>query len=622
MLRFLVPSSVFLGLAFFSSLALAFVSEDANEVACDNGDGISLLQPRASLSVDSERWESRQQTGDLHDESLQEQEGNVKHLGESPAWKTSGKFDVGLDFPKGSPMPLMMRAVLGLVSMNIIVHMMKSVTTSYNLFFHGAQNLLFALEAGTGAVVYSPMLCTLFLAPWFRAMRLTGSLDPLLFELPQAWLEVVEIICAMAIILKTIIHIAAAYIGEESECDSPKLRKSNHWKSTLKSLTQGSYLLTNAAVACVVLGTVFMQPRYDPGEEMKAMSTSTANTMLLASTFFVLNIIEHFRSSTVSDRDLSALGESAATLRIAMDLSKMVPMLCLLFQAAGMHALEQDPPAGQPPVVIRNAMDVAAYAHFSAMAVQFGCYLFPDAAAMHTGGRGMALFVLRTGLRLVVFLAAFCVCGSVWADPKLHHRKKSPNSFYDDPFDPFDMAVFASDMVLSVVLIATLFMSAHLVSWIAELFGPTPRSKRISAAVAKALDICPTVAVLVVVLRLRSLQLSAGLGEPEARVEICMYLAFLGLLGRLFCGTIGAAISRLEDMDVPEQVPEVDRSEHRGICSSFINGVISPMHLACTALLYVSVLVMLIGCIYMEKSNMQELARPFGKFKHAAESSF
>merc|ERR1740117_2276965 len=61
------------------------------------------------------------------------------------------------------------------------------------------------------------------------------------------------------------------------------------------------------------------------------------------------------------------------------------------------------------------------------------------------------------------------------------------------------------------------------------------------------------VAVLIVVLRLRSLQLSAGLGEPEERVEYCMYLVFLGLLGRLLCSTVSAAGARREDSSAFEE---------------------------------------------------------------------
>jgi len=434
-------------------------------------------------------------------------------------------------------------------------------------------------------------------------MRLTGSLDPLLFELPQAWLEVVTIICSAALILKTIIHFGAAYF---EVCADPKGKGiTNRIPSGLQSMCNGSHLLTNATVAVVVFGTTFMQPRFDPGEEMNKMSTSTANTMLLGSQYFTLHIIEHFRK--LGNEGVNNTNDSDAILHGALDLTKMVPMLCLLFQSAGMHALEQDPPAGQPQFKIRIAMDVASYALFSAITIQFLCW-----SCRCCGG--MVLSVVRNMLLLVVFGAAFCVCGSVWADPRLHNRKKSKGLFPDDPFDPFDMTVFASDMVLAVVLIATLFLGAHLVSWMAELLGPTPRTRRISAAVFSSLDICPIVAVLIVVLRLRSLQLSAGLGEPEAAVEICMYLVFIGMLGRLFSGTIGAAVTRAEDGD-PEDEPEQTsggRSEN-GAC---LNGVILPLQGACTLLVYVSVFIMLTGCIFMEKDNMQVLERPFGQFQH------
>lgn len=603
------------------------VYECRDSVGAGLCDSVSLLQPQRV----SEMWPSRRQASLLsekwqdasREEMLQEAHTSMQHsmakamrssvMGATLAWKSAGHFDLGMEFPKHSPMPLIMWAALSLVIQYFVMHVLRTVATCYNYyFFNGAARLATALEAVSGAVVYTPMLCTLFLGPWFRGMRLTGSLDPSLFELPQAWLDLVTIVCSAGIILKTIIHFAAAYLLANVSADTKEKRAG--LPLALQTICQGSHLLAFASVACVVVGTTVMQPRFDPGEEMRTMSTSTANTMLLASQYFVLHIIARFRNSGSESCDNNS--DSSSNLRSALDLTKMVPMLCLTFQAAGMHALEQDPPAGQPPLLIRTGMNIASCALFSVITLQFICCFLTG----RSGGDGGVVFsTVRSVLRLVVFIAAFCVCGSIWADPRLHNRKHSKELLDNDPFDPFDMTVFASDMVLSVVLVATLFLGAHLVSWLAELSGPTPRSKSISATALSALDICPIVAVLIVILRLRSLQISAGLGEPEARVEICMYLVFLGLLGRLLFGTIGAVATRSGDESAPENVPEDTNREESGcMCVSLLNGVVGPLQLASTLLVYVSILVMLVGCVSMAKENMQELQRPFGQFVNEA----
>merc|ERR1719265_142387 len=115
-------------------------------------------------------------------------------------------------------------------------------------------------------------------------------------------------------------------------------------------------------VACVLLSTVVMEHRFELGEESKKISTTTCNVLLLASLYFAVHLIHPFYNSTENGADDN--DDSVALLQSALEMSKMVPMLCLLFQAAGMHALEQDPPAGQPAIHILVIMDVAAYTLF------------------------------------------------------------------------------------------------------------------------------------------------------------------------------------------------------------------------------------------------------------------
>merc|ERR1740117_1511271 len=105
-----------------------------------------------------------------------------------------------------------------------------------------------------------------------------------------------------------------------------------------------------------------------------------------------------------------------------------------------MHAMEERPPAGQPPTTVRTVMDVATYSLFATILLQLVLSLSPTATAafgVDGGRRGMLLNAFRTILHLLVFVTAFWLCGSVWADPSLLMYKR-PKSTHSHPLDVFD----------------------------------------------------------------------------------------------------------------------------------------------------------------------------------------
>jgi hypothetical protein len=517
---------------------------------------------------------------------------------------------VFVNFMRDTPMPKLMTAVLALVCQYFVMQTLWSGAHCYQWLTGAGQRFLASLDAATDPVIYAPMLCTLFLAPWFRAMRLTSSLDPLQYALPQLWLEGGMVICSAVLILKSMLHFFGTYLEIGMVPKSTK-GASDPRRSLMRTLCCGVHLIMNIMVACTLFGTFLMHLPYDssstqPEEEFKKITTQNFDSLLLATQYFTVQLIVQIQTGA----NYAEESESTSILVSAQKMTRLVPMLCLLFQATGLHALEQDPPAGQPPNKVRTAMDIAAYALFAFVALQIILWLQRMASddAYHIS-RWRQLSALKFCLRVIIFVASFFICAAIWADPRFYKRKRNKDAV-ENPMDRYDVDSLASDMVQSVVLIATLYFSGNFITWVAETFVDTPRTRHISAAVLKSLEMCPMVTVLIVVLRLRSLQLGAGLGEPEAIAETCMYMVFMGLFGRLLCTTLEAAngTSAKEDSNTVED-------SKQNACTSMTTKVLRIAHLACTLLVYFSVFRMLVGCIVMGKSNMQELERPFGQFR-------
>lgn len=625
-----------IGMLFFCSLFhvpfLAYGLADLSNNTCDgnaafSSDTVSLLQSQQSGG-------GVVQSKSFHVEFAE----HGQHMGTDPLSMDTQKAQS----PVSSPMPVQMVAVLALALQYFVVHAALTIMRSYNkltqrLFAKSecpentpenvtatklpvaTASLESVLEAAAVPIATSPMLCTLFLSPWFQAMRLTGSLDPVEFELPPLLLQFVIITCSVVLLLRNGSCILGSYLFKIHIQD-----KETAIKYVCDAMLGCVSFIMNSSIAYVVIATVFMVPPYEPGEDMQSMNTGTSKTLLLASQYFVLNLIAQGFGNSLASKLPGACKEtaeantesSASILNAALDTAKLIPMLCLLFQAAGLHALEQDPPAGQPPTQVRTAMDVAAYCLFASISLQLIFWVLSFGGLVQGGG-GWLRFVTGSCFRLLVFAAAFCACAFVWADPRLHHRKHKKGE--EDPSDAYDMRPIASEMVLAVVLISTLFLSAHFISWVAECFWSDKGVRGLTGAVRDAVSICPMVSVLIVILRLRSLQLGAGLGEPEEAVQICMDLALLGLLGRLLCGVLGASKARPDDFGVPEDglnhgEEESDDEEQR-VCSSTIAAGASVLQVVATLVVYFCAFLMLLGCFHMLKDNLQELERPFGQYR-------
>jgi len=542
---------------------------------------------------------------------------------------------------RNPPMPRTMKAICCLMIQYFLVHAGLAVAKSSNKLAGAPPGPAErAFETVVKTVNLTPMLCTLFLAPWSQAMRLAGSLDPSPLGLPGAHVEGVMVVCTATLIIKTVLHLFV--LLQREACSEDKLSISPSEVSAEQ--TRFAFdrcanivvcLILYTSVSLVVYATVFMPP----AEEIEAqgrpsgMNTATYCTLLLAVQYFVVSFVS--QALTPIDAGKEGADWLPPLLNRMSNTVGLAPMLCLLFQSARMHAIELSPPSGEPPLQVRRLMLLSGHAHFLVVLLHLTSVPFGPRQAHATPrgtphGRqrecsehfGALSFIgsLRVALMIVIYGAAGLVCAAVWSDPTLTKVKGKDSPEEGDIGDADPPTV--SGTVVCVVLVATLYLGVHLVirvtTYARYIFMAASQAAKHVAAVARdAVGLSPMVSALFVCIRLRSLQLTEGLGGPQLWMGPLMRATLVGLIVRLAASvartTIELHASRAAGKRALQGIPEDAvlkevnaKAPPTTDCRQVFLTILAVAELKATMLVYLSCLCMALGNFRMTQENTQE----------------
>jgi len=524
------------------------------------------------------------------------------------------------------PVPLLINAILGLIVQYFLVHTLLAIARTINrLTGTKAGGAEMVIESAATPVGFTPMLCTLFFAPYSQAIRLTGSVDPTALDRPSFWIQDVIAICSAILILKTTLHIFVGCVLLRP-ASSPLARRvatqENGDDNTGSAVGQAVLSfgcvvasLLYASIAGVVMGTVYAVPPHSESDalqgEPKALNTVTYCTLLLASQYFVMTLVKLILSVSVDFKYTAFRPIDSEILEGPMNAVRPAAMLCLLFQAGSLHAIELSPPHGEPPVQVCSIMLLAAYALFAHVLLQLSVaaldHMVHDKKNEYqlvSRCRCIILGVLRPALFTVVYVGAGYVCISVWSDPTLTDLAGGRVPDDAPQLDPPS----ASSTVLCVVLVATIYFGVQLIHGVGGMMQQSTQLKQIINASRDAVVLCPMVSVLFISVRYRSLQLSGGLGEPQAWLQGCVHGVVVGLVVRLVAGVAGAFQARSESTGVPEDGlnhSEVMIASETNACTA-VAAVAWALQLASTLAVYTCTLAIVVGLFLMRQENTQE----------------
>merc|ERR1719327_2514201 len=211
-----------------------------------------------------------------------------------------------------------------------------------------------ALEATQNTVNYVPMLCVLFLATRMRAIQLTAGHTER-YGLPQWWVQVAMQVCTFAVLGQLlVILIFPCIFGHVATLDNDGAATSQGVQKTggIYCIMVFRYLLMfflYGGFVTLCVGIWIMEaPQAIFVGGAPPVSPAVTCVMLLTAQYFTIYLLlaitrtfNHLRGSLRDTRCENILQLAAYTINLA-------PMLCVLFIAARVRALQMDPLHGHP----------------------------------------------------------------------------------------------------------------------------------------------------------------------------------------------------------------------------------------------------------------------------------
>merc|ERR1719440_2440273 len=257
-----------------------------------------------------------------------------------------------------------MQCILNLTLQYFVIYTALGITRTVLDFQgvpHSTSQLQTTLKHASETVFYAPMVCMMFVGFRMRVLQLTKGEGA-----PQEWVQIAMKSVAYAILANTLlVMLVPVFTSTEVEIEERtgevKTTQANPFGNViLKFIFDGiRYLVVlglYGGFGCVLVGLY----RFTPPEgvwdgPVPAVSPAVGCTAMLTSTFFLVYLL-HAISRTYSQYQGSntTASQFEQVMTRAADTLGMAPMMCALFLAARMRALQMDPVSGNPQKWAQN----------------------------------------------------------------------------------------------------------------------------------------------------------------------------------------------------------------------------------------------------------------------------
>merc|ERR1719375_22286 len=256
-----------------------------------------------------------------------------------------------------SPLSTTMKCILSLTMQYIVVYTALGICRTvldFQNVKHKDSNIAQALQAASETMFYAPMVCMMFIGFRMRVLQLTKGQGA-----PQEWVQVAMHSVTYAILANTLLVLMIPiFVGPPLEIEATGEIKTEGANPFGNPILMHAFTAIRYAImlglyvgfGVVLVGIFKFTP--DPGiweGKVPPISPAVACTVMLTCCFFIIYFwlaISRTYSQYVGGNAFTSKFQTVMTR--AADTLAMAPMLCALFLAARMRALQMDPINGNP----------------------------------------------------------------------------------------------------------------------------------------------------------------------------------------------------------------------------------------------------------------------------------
>eukprot|EP00747_Dinoflagellata_sp_TGD_P166494 gnl/TRDRNA2_/TRDRNA2_189359_c0_seq1.p1 gnl/TRDRNA2_/TRDRNA2_189359_c0~~gnl/TRDRNA2_/TRDRNA2_189359_c0_seq1.p1 ORF type:complete len:620 (-),score=53.14 gnl/TRDRNA2_/TRDRNA2_189359_c0_seq1:107-1966(-) len=507
------------------------------------------------------------------------------------------------------PVSATLRCIINIAVQTMIVYLMLACARTYHEVTGTVKGTLeAALTAAHRTMPLGPMLCVLFIACRQRVVWLSQGQGH-----PQLWVQYCMYGSAYAVIANTLMVLAIALtLGREPKVNDDgdvsfragDMHELRDHRIVLRSLQAVRYVILLAlyvGVTGVIIGMCIYKPPAGtwPGDSIPPPQPAALCVMIMTIAFFGLYFfVVCCRTSTqLSGGDVEEVEEVMLAATRTMEFA---PMLCILFLASRMRALEMDPVYGNPQdwahvcfylctgaILLQTCLAIAVPMLQSSLRTSPRWRATDGTTSVEIDSGGSCRFyvegmpILTAILKVCEYLILLCIYGgftAVIVSIFLIEHPKGPE--YTRPIAP---------AVQCVIILVIQFFLVYLMIWIIiriQDFNGRPLSgMRFFTALEKARNtvmMAPMLCILFVATRMRALELTDNKGAPQPWAQHSMYLSTGAMLITLF-------VSLLSHLSLRHEV-----DEHGNVFKKYDSPWIA---IPILTIRYLAVLLMFVGIV-------------------------
>merc|ERR1719321_2510510 len=390
---------------------------------------------------------------------------------------------------------------------------------------------------------YAPMVCLMFVGFRMRVLQLTKGTGN-----PQDWVRMSMQAVTYSILANTLMVMIIPLVTNgktvktDPETGVTEMEGNNPFASSalqivFNVLRYVVFLGLYIGFGAVCVGVFLFKP--PPGVwdgPIPPVSPAVACTMILSVTFFMIYFLVAVSRTYSQSAGGQLFTSNFETVMLrAADTLAMAPMLCVLFLAARMRALQMDPLGGNPQKWAQNCFYVASYSLIAQTIMACVVPLVLNGKAKkgkvegdmvyEVEGEGMlpkCLSVFRFIIMLCVYACTTAVVCSVFTIEHPDGKELTP------PLSPTMQCVL--NLVFQYFLISLLLWIFFTVEDLSGGKFELAAAKDAIESAKSTVQFAPMLSILFVATRMRALQMTQNKGAPQGWVQDGMYLASWSVL--------------------------------------------------------------------------------------------